>query len=879
MFNYIPHNRNNHKCNKNLCQLHIIGYFCLKREMSKMRGFIEKSFLCFVLIGFSIMMPAQNLPALQKDAAVTTGNLSNGISYYLVTNPAMKGVADFALVRKGDPDTLAARKELASLPHFNATIPYKFLSRKGIGCRPEGYISYRDDATIFRFDDVPVFDQAASDTTLLMLFDLIAAQPSRHAVVVAGDINPSAIIERMNVFSLMVPSRNPVYKKKEYVWTPSTATEYSFIPSEQSSLTMEFRSPRTPDDQMNTIQPFISELFSNALREVVYDRVKETLISRNIPVKSLEVSYSGSASGSGDEIFRVGALTGRSQLMPASLAVATVLSEICSKGIGVEEYLVARNSVLNGFLKTQTNDALVLRCVSSYLYGADLASPSTKATFFSSRNMSPKAECELFNSYAVALLSDMESPKVTWTGNAEDYDEWFWPVIFASVTNSVSSLDKPVYNWRTSSKDTSALWNDRSKLKLKSVATEPVSGGEMWTFSNGMKVIYKNMPTRGKFSYSFMIKGGFSTVQNLSRGEGAFFSDMFGLCDIAGMSGRDFDKILKANGVDMNCSVSASDLRLYGSAPSNRLQLTLKALLSAANQRKPSASAFESWRKMELATLKPAYLDSLMYQDYNYSAVKTPSGLVASTMEDASDFFDSQFMRANDGVLVLVGDLSPESAQKILCQYLGGFRVSRSMSVRQFSPYKLRTGSTTYSRRGEPVSISIALACTEPFTTENYMAFRVAALAMQRRLTGVMAENGFSVRMSDRFTVWPQEALELIFTCSPVPENGLPYGVESGSTQPMKSLVAARKVIEDVLSQPVGAAELASCKALLANGYSTYLADPKNYVDAVLMRYSGGKDVLTGYNNRIGSVSADRVKEIFGALSEGMRIEYVVKQQ
>ena len=29
MFNYIPYNRNNHKCNKNLCQLHIIGYFCL----------------------------------------------------------------------------------------------------------------------------------------------------------------------------------------------------------------------------------------------------------------------------------------------------------------------------------------------------------------------------------------------------------------------------------------------------------------------------------------------------------------------------------------------------------------------------------------------------------------------------------------------------------------------------------------------------------------------------------------------------------------------------------------------------------------------------------------------------------------------------------
>ena len=103
-----------------------------------MRCFI-KSVLCFALLGFSIMMPAQDLPVLQKDAAVTTGNLTNGISYYLVTNPSMKGVADFALVRKGECDTLVARKELSSLPHFNKTIPYKFLSRKGIGCRQEGY--------------------------------------------------------------------------------------------------------------------------------------------------------------------------------------------------------------------------------------------------------------------------------------------------------------------------------------------------------------------------------------------------------------------------------------------------------------------------------------------------------------------------------------------------------------------------------------------------------------------------------------------------------------------------------------------------------------------------------------------------------------------
>ena len=153
--------------------------------------------LCSVLLGFSINMPAQNLPALQKDATITKGELANGISYYLVTNTTMKGVADFALVRKGLCDTLSAREELVSLPHFNKTVPYKFLSRKGIGCRPEGYVSYKDDITLFRFDDVPMFDAAAADTTLLMLFDLIATHPYKHAVIVSGDIKASDILEKM----------------------------------------------------------------------------------------------------------------------------------------------------------------------------------------------------------------------------------------------------------------------------------------------------------------------------------------------------------------------------------------------------------------------------------------------------------------------------------------------------------------------------------------------------------------------------------------------------------------------------------------------------------------------------------------------------------
>ncbi|MBR4755510.1 MAG: hypothetical protein IK076_01055, partial [Bacteroidales bacterium] len=100
-----------------------------------------------------------------------------------------------------------------------------------------------------------------------------------------------------------------------------------------------------------------------------------------------------------------------------------------------------------------------------------------------------------------------------------------------------------------------------------------------------------------------------------------------------------------------------------------------------------------------------------------------------------------------------------------------------------------------------------------------------------------------------------------------------------GASHPEDALAVARKTIEEVLAGTVGGAELAACKSLLTNEYATHMAKPANYADAILMRYSSGKDILKSHNERIGAVSADNVKAIFAAMSDGMRIEYVVKPE
>ena len=140
---------------------------------------------------------------------------------------------------------------------------------------------------------MPVFDRAASDTTLLLLFDLIVEQSYPHAIVIAGDINPGTIQERMKVLSMMVPARTPVTIPDSYTWVPYESVKYAF---DSSATHRDLDFPRrTPREQMSTIQPFISEMFSDELKRIVRGRLEDSFQSRDIPVSGLSIDYTGSA--------------------------------------------------------------------------------------------------------------------------------------------------------------------------------------------------------------------------------------------------------------------------------------------------------------------------------------------------------------------------------------------------------------------------------------------------------------------------------------------------------------------------------------------------------------------------------------------------------
>jgi hypothetical protein len=144
--------------------------------------------------------------------------------------------------------------------------------------------------------------------------------------------------------------------------------------------------------------------------------------------------------------------------------------------------------------------------------------------------------------------------------------------------------------------DTLKLLAPRKKVKLKSTASDAFTGGKMWTFSNGMSVVFKKTDTKGSFRYGFMVKGGVNEIPGLKGAEAAFASEVLPLCKVSGMSGSHLADMLAMYGVSMQPELSLSDVRFTGAAPNSALSLVVKTMLSVAGTAEADYEAYGRYR-------------------------------------------------------------------------------------------------------------------------------------------------------------------------------------------------------------------------------------------------------------------------------------------
>lgn len=842
-----------------------------------------------ILSALSFSLGAQGLSALPKASEVVTGTLPNGISYYLVTNPAVKGSADFALIQKGAPSEDASRAALTSLPHFQNQSPYQYLAKLGVGYKKYGLIESDGESATYRFEGVPVLQQSARDTTLLLLFDISGTYPYEQAIVVCGDIDKSAVQERMNVFSMMVTPRASLPKRETAAPALSDSLAYNYFRTPDRSdavISLRYAAARTPAEAMNTLQPLVTEMFARELGIIAADRIVRECRKADIPLASVTPDYVGSSRTAGAESWGLTVVTGAEESRRAAGVISAVIADLDVNGATQQEFRIARERVLAAGRGdgTLSNREWVDKCVSAFLYGNNLASPQTVSGFFSSRNLSLDRELELFNDFAASLLNGVKGLAVTYEGPSDCFGTDGISALFAERPAGAGTTAAAV-NYS----DTLGLYVPASRSKLRKTVPEPVTGGEIWTFANGMKVIFKqSKEQKGTFSYGFLLNGGYASVTGIARGECGYVGDMLGLCDVGGLTGSTFAGLLASRGIGFNPSVSLTDLRITGSAASSDFQLLMKSLLTIANDRRINDSEYGYFRRSERLRRAVASrsregvdtaVDSIMCPQYIYYPAKLAEGLSDDLPVRAGAYFSRQFAKCDDGVLVLVGDLDPYMLKKVLPKLIGGFQTGGQAVARPQIDYTLRSGWSTYTVEadsegaGEP-GLDIAQSALTPVSAGSYMTFLVTVKELEKKLSSSLDGTGMYAEVTPEFVLSPSERLTVRISCRQADPRGLPQGV--GPSDPLRALGVVRGALAASASEAPSGDSVKASREALRTSLEAALKRPSFLVDAALMRYSVGKDLYTGYANALNAVTPASVQAMAATFENSCKVEFVI---
>ena len=872
-------------------------------------------FAASVLLSGSLSA-AQGLPSLPADPSVAHGILPDNISYYIVTNPSDKGFADFSLVWRlggsgsediapGDTSSrqaglsreealAAARRGLAETSLFSSRTPEEFLKDNGIR---GGYVEEKDNAVVLRFSDVNLSrGESFLDSLCLLTFDLVREYSDMakrkgvpdygQAIIISGDVDRDAVFAKLKLLSLLVPDIMPDEPSYDYEWHPADSLTCTFVPDPDSaSVTAEYSLPRIPKEYMGTALPAVSAQMGEELGMVLESRLCKELYRAGIPVSGVQYRFLGSASWSRDEKYIVRVDTAPERVRDVIPVMSSVLSQLASGGISVKEYALTRKAVgrhLGQQARTyvKSNRENTDRCISSFLYGAALASPAERYGFFEASGLSDSSGLRYFNRFVSSLLGATGNMSLTCVSDSSVMTEEKMKELFLRSWNDTSCVIAPHIS---SYRDTSMFDVVPEKCRISRTRKETMSGGTVWTFANGMRVVYRHMPSDGRFWYSLVLKKGFSSVPGLIPGQGAFFSDILGLYEVAGMKHDDFDSMLSAMDIVMEREVGPVDMSISGNAASGSLVFLLKALVSMATESAIDSAAFDYYLECEKLRLDrragieerlPA-IDSIMSPDVRYSRFKSTSTLAGNLLQAADGYFRNQFKRFNDGVLVIVGDLDETALRKTLQEYIGCFPASRRMVHGGAQSAPLVSGESTYIVDGRDTSLDVVMSAPAHLDILNYMASEIAAMALDDAAVSAVAGMAASVNVSGNFSTVPSERLNIAVSVDAC--DTLAFAQGTGRLRPVRALFALRSAIKSLSGENIPQDRLEIYKSTLKNAVSSRSNDPGYWIEAVSRRFIYGKDFHTGYSGKIDAVTADMVREIIYSLDNGAKVEYIVR--
>lgn len=839
----------------------------------------QKFFWVLALALFSSFVPLSALPALPQSEKVIAGKLDNGISYYIVSNDASKGVAAMALVQKGGfkayPSRAAAvvatRERLTDLAHMRHETPHRFLSGNYIWPSAEGFASLAEDAVVYNFRDISLtHSKDVVDSTLLLIFDVISADsaagvpPGNNAIMVSGDIDAGGILQKMNMLSLLIPRRDAGVQAGGYTWTKLDGVQYERKGAPAtgiSRLEIDYSASRISQESLPSVLPLVSGRYSREFALLLRRRAAGLFYSKGIPLIDFSAEYIPSAAGPGDEHFILG-LTVRDEDAPEAMRLlsALVYGSISGK-VPVREYKAVRAeqaSALRRFARAaeESNEAWIARCMGAFLYGTSLSSPEDEGAYVLGKKLPDETEVQLFHDYASAMIL---GTNVKLTLMAADHvleGEQLPEAFERGRSNPVSAPAQGAAE--------TMRRRPVQRIRIKGDQAEPLSGGRIWTLANGIKVVARHVPGEAVMHFTWLQKGGYAAMPGLKPGEGAEAEKLFRTFKIKGYRLEDYLADLRGQGVGLDCRLTPTELVFTGYAEKGSLPAALGAISFLSGDKKADRTAFKLYSKgrsgalrlnpdaMEIRSWK---LDSLLSPGNIFSPWPGKADLSPGFDDLCLKFFNAQAERMGSGILILVGDFDEDELRKDCQEGLASIPGSLRAPLRFRARAAFTDSSVILQERAASIP-TLDLCLSAPFdcTVESMINCSLASGIISSELRRVLSDCGWTAVTASSFDIFPQERFTLKIFSSKADSRGFPGTVDVLDSA-SAVLPRLREALAALADKQLDENRLEAFKAGLGNIYRSSVSDPEAIMQALVLRYSQGKDVMTGFDEKIEKAS------------------------
>lgn len=799
----------------------------------------KNAMICAIGFLFSIFMPAQEIPKLPTDDSVAQGVLPNGMKYFIVENPTQKGLADFALVNR---------------------VGHKILHK------PDVWIS---------------FSESVMDSTLLNLMNISGgASPSDHAVIVAGDVKTESVKEKIKMLSYMTPVRDTL-PRSPYAWKAEEELKVrnEICPDRNlTELTATWRAPRTSEELMNTIQPTISSLFAGQLGIIAKERLEMSFRSAGIPVTGVSHFFSDSTMSPDDETFSITLSVAPENLEQAVRILSSVMAGLDAGNVTLQEINRTHDIYLEELYAgsahpVRSNAEYIERCASAFFYNGALASTAQVYAFHSSRYLPDETELTLFSNIASAAL-DKESNLTIKIVSPQNIDSERVADVFKASWDQAGPAG--IWGNKVEADAFFKASEPEKKMKMSMSKKDPMSGGSAFTLDNGLNVVCRKQSADKRIYFSLSLDGGYGNVKGLSSGEGAYFSDFLYTCRVADIPMKDFLDALEARGVRMGFEVGMSSMSISGSASRYELLTVIQALAMLTGSIGMDEAELDYYLKtvpLQLEALKGtrqarmAAIGGILYPDNIWSDMK--SELPGKDFgQKAWRFYESQFAKLDNGVLVIAGDVDETELRKHLAVHGHLFRTQNRSVQRPDIRYQPVSGVSTYTVKGAEDVIDYAMSARCPFTSDNHVSATAASMAVRQRLSEVFDGSGWTVDVRHEFAVQPDERFNMVVTLVRM-EDGLSHS---------EALSLLRATVVEMASKPLKKNQIDAFSVYLKNRMSLICTDASFWTEAITGRRLFGKDIITGYSAKCDALTAQKVQNIIASLEESGKVEYITKK-